>query len=477
MAEVSHLEAVLGQVEDHLELSIARLSQLLRIESISTDPAYRSECRRAADWLSTELTGIGFDASVRPTEGHPMVVAHWAKAANENGGAVADAGGPRNLPHVLFYGHYDVQPPDPLELWKTPPFEPQLLDGPQGKMIVARGASDDKGQLMTFIEACRAWIAVTGGLPVNVSVLLEGEEECGSPSLDAFLAENTEELARDVALVCDTSMWDPETPAITTMLRGMVYEEVTVKAASRDLHSGHYGGPARNPIRVLSRALAALHDETGHVMIPGFYDDVPEMPDEVKQQWKSLGFDAIGFLSAIGLSVPAGETERSVLEQIWSRPSCDVNGIIGGYTGEGAKTVIPAEATAKVSFRLVGDQNPEKITESFRAFIRDRLPADCEVSFKSFAGNAAIALSTDSPYLERAQAALADEFGRPAALIGAGGSIPVVGDFKRKLGMESLLIGFALDEDQIHSPNEKYNVKSFRHGIRSWARVLDRLAA
>ncbi len=461
MAEA--LDAVLGRIDEGVDASVERLMELLRIPSISTDSAYDNDCRTAAEWLAGALNGIGFEASVRDTAGKPMVVAHW------HGGTHGDT-------EVLFYGHYDVQPADPLDLWTAPPFEPQIVDGENGPMIVARGASDDKGQLMTFVEACRAWIDETGDLPVKVSMLFEGEEESGSASLAPFLQDNREELTKDVALVCDTEMWDPRTPAITTMLRGLVSEEVTIAASNRDLHSGLYGGAARNPIRVLTRILGALHDQTGYITVPGFYDDVDELPDDVRDQWAALSFDAVGFLSDVGLAVPAGETDRSVLEQLWSRPTCDVNGIVGGYTGEGGKTVIPAEASAKVTFRLVSRQDPELIGEAFRDFVREKLPADCQATFASNGRSPALSLPLDSPYLAQAKDALHDEFGRNAAIVGSGGSIPIVGDFKRQLNMDSLLIGFALDDDRIHSPNEKYDVASLRHGIRSWARVLAALS-
>jgi len=456
------LDAALAAIDRDLDASLARLFDLLRIRSISTDPVFADECARAAGWLSDQLSGMGFKASVRPTAGRPMVVAH-ARAAR------ADA------PHVLFYGHYDVQPVDPLNLWETDPFAPRIVEAEGFKRIVARGAADDKGQLMAFVEACRAFMGA-GGLPCHVSILFEGEEECGSPSLGAFLAANKDELKADAVLVCDTNMWDRDTPSITTMLRGLVLEEVVIDAASRDLHSGLFGGAAMNPIRVLSRILADLHDDTGRVTLPGFYDGVSELPAEVAAQWRALDFDESAFLGAVGLGVPAGEAGRSVLEQVWSRPTCDVNGIIGGYTGEGTKTVLPARASAKVSFRLVGDQNPRKVVESFRAFVQTRLPKDCRASFHSHGASPAITLPFASPMLQKARAALTAEWGREAVMAGGGGSIPVIGEFKRDLGMDSLMIGFGLDDDRIHSPNEKYEVKSFHKGARSWARVLDALA-
>src|SRR6202044_3840956 len=304
----------------------------------------------------------------------------------------------------------------------------------------------------------------------------EGEEECGSKHLPGWVEAHKAELAGDVALVCDTSMWDPKTPAITTALRGLVYEEIKIKAADRDLHSGLFGGAAQNPIRVLAKIIAAIHDETGRITIPGFYDGVKELPAEVKKEWEGLGLTAEKFLGQVGLSVPAGETGRLVIEQISSRPTCDVNGIWGGYTGEGAKTVIPAEASAKISFRLVEGQDPDKIRKAFRDYVTARLPADCSAEFIDHSNAPAVALDWNMKPLAAARRALAEEWGKDAVLMGSGASIPIVADFKRTLGLDSLLVGFALDDDNIHSPNEKYDLRSFHKGIRSWARILAALA-
>jgi acetylornithine deacetylase/succinyl-diaminopimelate desuccinylase-like protein len=453
------IDQVLAAVDAGLDQSLERLYGLLRIRSISTDPAYAAECRRAADWLVSELAELGFAAEARATPGHPVVVAHGPGQAG---------------PHVLFYAHYDVQPVDPLALWHSDPFEPVLTTDATGrKIIVARGASDDKGQMLTFIEACRAWKAATGSLPVRISLMLEGEEESGGKNLPPFMEVNKAELgAADIALVCDTDMWDRQTPSVTTMLRGLVAEEITVTCANKDLHSGMFGNAARNPNQLLAEIIASLRAPDGSVTLPGFYDDVAEISPALKAQWAGLGFDEQAFLGEAGLSLAAGEANRSVLEMLWARPTCEINGMIGGYTGDGFKTVIPAQASAKISFRLVSGMDPDKIRASFRRHVEALIPADCSVSFHAHGGSRAITVPSDGVYLQQALAGLSAEWGKPAVITGSGGSIPVAGDFKRILGLDTLLIGFAHVDDQIHSPNEKYDLESFHRGIRSWVRVL-----
>ncbi|HSI42420.1 MAG TPA: M20/M25/M40 family metallo-hydrolase [Xanthobacteraceae bacterium] len=454
---MTDLDRVLAAVDADLDASLERLFAFLRIPSISTDRAYAGECRRAGQWLADNLAGLGLAAALHDTPGHPIVTARTDLSAGTR---------------VLFYGHYDVQPVDPLALWDSPPFEPTLVEGPEGKRIVARGSSDDKGQVMTFVEACRAYLKVTGTLPVDVTVMVEGEEECGSGNLPPFLSANRTALAADLALVCDTGMWDSRTPAIILSLRGLMHDEIVVRCADRDLHSGYYGGAAANPLHVLSKIIAAVHGPDGRIAIPGFYDGVVEPPDHVRAGWAKLDLTAETFLGPIGLADPIGERDRLLVEMISSRPTFEVNGLWGGYIGEGSKTVIPSIATAKISCRLVADQDPVQVRDAVRAFVRAQLPADCSVEFRGGEGSPAVAVAHDNPGLVRAAQALADEWGRAPVTVGAGGSIPIVGHFRKTLGQDTLMVGFALDDDRIHSPNEKYDLVSFHKGIRSWVRIL-----
>jgi len=453
------LDPVLTRIDANLDAATARLLDLLRIPSISTDPAYKSDCDKAADWLVADLQSIGFTASKRPTPGHPMVV--------------ANSGG--DGPHILFYGHYDVQPVDPLALWNNDPFDPQIESTAKGPVIRGRGSSDDKGQLMTFVEACRAWKDIHGTLPANITIFFEGEEESGSPSLTPFMRENADELKADIALICDTGLYGEETPAIITQLRGLLGEELTITGPSLDLHSGMYGGLAMNPARVLAKIIASLHDEDGRITVPNFYDGVPELSNELAAAWDDLKFDEKEFLGAVGLSIPAGEKGRRPLEMIWSRPTCEVNGMTSGYTGDGFKTVLPSKASAKISFRLVGTQDPLKIREDFRKMVEAMIPADCSVKWSNHGASAAGQMSTADPAFAKAKEALSDEWPQAAAYVGCGGSIPIAGHFKTILDMDAMLIGFGKDDDAIHSPNEKYDLSSFHKGTRSWARILHAL--
>ncbi len=460
---VPDVQKILDLIDADQEAARGRLVEWLRIPSVSAQPVHAGDCVRAAEWVRDQLTALGFEASLRQTPKHPVVIAHHKGPGN-------------GAPHLLYYGHYDVQPADPLELWTSPPFEPVLVDGPNGKRLVARGAVDDKGQTLMWIEALRAWHKVAGGPPCAITAVIEGEEEIGSPNLEPFLAANAHELKADVAVISDTGMWDVNTPALSTRLRGLCYTQLDITAANRDLHSGMYGGSALNPLNLITRILGELHDSEGRIQIPGFYDGVPEISDAQRAAWQALGFSEHDFLGGIGLSVPAGERGRSALERLWARPTADINGIWGGYTGPGSKTVIASEAHAKISFRLVPGQDPDRVFEGFQRFVRERLPADAKAEFQMFSGSPGIEVPDDSPWIRAAQAALQEEFGKPAAMIGCGGSIPVVSSLRNVLGLDTVLMGFGLEDDQVHSPNEKFDMVCFHRGTRSHARLLAALA-
>jgi len=456
-------QAVLDHVEATLDQARERWFSFLRIPSVSAQPEHAADCNAAAAWVRDQLASMGFDAALHATPGHPIVL-----------GQHPGPGG--HAPHLLFYGHYDVQPAEPLELWSSPPFAPVLSQGPHGPRVVARGAVDDKGQVMMWLEALRAWHAVHGTLPVRVTALIEGEEEVSSLNLEPFLTAQRDALRADVAVVSDTGMWDIDTPAITTRLRGIAYVQVVVHAARRDLHSGLFGGSALNPANLLARILADLVDSQGRVQLPGFYDGVADVPAVLAAEWAALEFDEGAFLGGIGLSEPAGERGRPALERLWARPTADVNGIWGGYQGPGSKTVIAAEAGAKVSFRLVPGQDPAAVVEAFRTFVDARLPLDAHAVIDVFGTAPGIEIASDSRFIQAARDVLADEYGRPAILIGSGGSIPVVESMRRLLGVDSLLMGFGLDDDQVHSPNEKFEWRCFHKGLRSHTRLLGKLA-
>ena len=457
-------EAALTRAAALMPEAIAAWSDFLRVPSISAQPDHAGDCRRAAEWARARLAGFGFSAALMETDGHPVVLA-------THPGPGGDA------PHLLYYGHYDVQPPEPLELWPSPPFTPTIVDGPHGKRMVARGAVDDKGQVAAWLGAFAAWHAASGTMPVRLTVLLEGEEEIGSPHLEPFLAAHSAALAADAAVISDTNLWDFTTPAITTGLRGLLYVEIRARAAARDLHSGLFGGLACNPLNELAALLGALRDDAGRVRLPGFYDGVVEPDAAHKAAWDALGFDGAAFLGKAGLTTPAGEAGRGLLERLWARPTADINGIWGGYAGAGAKTVIPAEAGAKISFRLVPGQNPQAILMAFKKFLTERAHPDLKLTFHELGAAPGIAVATDLPVVAAARRALAEEYGRPPALIGCGASIPVVESFKRVLGLETLLMGFGLDDDQVHSPGEKFEIACFERGLRAHIRLLGHLAA
>jgi acetylornithine deacetylase/succinyl-diaminopimelate desuccinylase-like protein len=453
------IDAVLARIEATRADSRQRLMDFLSIPSVSAQPAHTGDCRLAADWAAGQLRTLGFSVRLVETPGHPVVLAQYE--------------GPQGAPHLLYYGHYDVQPAEPLELWHSPPFSPVITEGANGPRVVARGAVDDKGQVSLWLEAFRAWHDVTGGLPARITVVLEGEEEVGSVNLEAFLRDHADVLrAADVAVISDTNMWDSETPAVTTRLRGLVYAELRVKAASRDLHSGLFGGSALNPINALTEILARLHDAAGRVQLPGFYDGLAEVSEAQARQWAALGFDESAFLSDIGLKAPAGEAGRGGLERLWARPTADINGIWGGYQGHGAKTVIASEAGAKLSFRLVKGQDPARIQAAFKDFVAAHKPVDLQTEIEFFSCSPGFEVAADNKWVARALAVLGEEYGREAVLVGSGGSIPVVESLRRILGLDTLLMGFGLPDDQVHSPNEKFDLACLDHGTRAHARLL-----
>ena len=460
---MSTLDAVLSRIDQDIDQSVERLFALLRIASVSTDPAYKEQCRAAAEHVAADLRSIGFSADVRPTEGHPVVV-----------GKTNGVSGPR----VLFYGHYDVQPVDPLNQWKTPPFEPRIETLPGGrKIIVARGACDDKGQAMTFIEACRAFKAVTGKLPLPITTMIEGEEECGSQNLFKFVRDNAAEFKLDLALVCDTAMWDAQTPAVTTSLRGLVYEDVKITCADRDLHSGVFGGAAQNPIRLLgqdSRRAVGRQWPRHHPRLlrrgegaAGRHQGRPQgaRPDAGEVPRPDRAEDAG---RREGLSADRADHHAADRRDQRHHRRLHRRGRQDRHPGSGDR---PKSRSAWSASRT-----RRKVRDNFRAFVRARLPADCQVEFGNFGLAPPLQLSFDNPALNKARAVLAEEWGHKAVAVGAGGSIPIVADFKSVLGMDSLLVGFALDDDRVHSPNEKFDLQCYHKGIRTWARILAALA-
>lgn len=477
--------AVLAHLDAHEAQHVAALCDWLRIPSISTDPAYARDCVRAAEWAAAHLRASGLAAELCPTgtpakPGHPVVLAHSPGAPDYRG------------PHVLFYGHYDVQPVDPVDLWHSPPFEPVVRDAlpakdgkpaeEGGRRIVARGAVDDKGQVMMFLAALRAWKEVTGLVAggVKFTVLLEGEEESGSVNLDAFIRSRKDQLKNcKVCLISDTGMLDRGRPAITYGVRGLAYTEVVLHAADQDLHSGLWGGKCPNPISELVKVLSGLWDTQRRVTIPGFYDRVRPLAEREREAWRKLNVNAAESLAKIGLPPTAdvGEAGFSFIEREWGRPTAELNGIVGGYTGKGAKTVIPAYASAKVSFRLVADQDPTDITERFFAWLRERTPAGCRWELIDHHGGFPATVSTESPELAAATRAIQRATGVAPELIKSGGSIPVAGTLKQELGLETIFMGFGLDDDRVHSPNEKFELECFRMGLRSHATLIAELSA
>jgi len=433
------------------------LKALLRIPSVSTLPEHRDDCRKAAETLLAELKRIGMEsARLIESEGHPLVYADWLHAAGK--------------PIVLIYGHYDVQPPDPLDEWLSPPFEPTERNG----NLYARGAVDDKGQVVAQVKALESLLAANGALPINVRVLFEGEEEVGGETIAAYVASKPANLKADFALVSDTELFAPGLPTLCVGLRGMIYTELEVRGARTDLHSGMYGGAAPNPFVSLCQIVAKLKDENGHILIPGFYDGiVPPSPEELAA-WRSLPFDEEEYRKAeVGSKELVGERGYSVLERTWARPTLDVHGIPGGFTGAGAKTVIPAKAVAKVSMRLVPGMIPAKAFELYKSYVERIAPAGVDVEVRLIHSGDSCLIPVNNRYVQAATRALHEVWGKDTVFIRSGGSIPIVGDFDRHLDLPSVMMGFGLPDDCIHAPNEKFNLKNFELGIESVIRFLE----
>ncbi len=420
------------------------LFDFLRIPSVSAKSDHNADTRRAAEWLKSSLDRIGVPATIHPTAGHPVVVAEWRKAPS--------------APTVIIYGHYDVQPAEPLDLWTSPPFEPTVRDG----KIFARGSVDDKGQLFLHVKALEAHLAVRKKLPVNVIVVAEGEEEIGSEHLAEFVEKNKTMLKADAVVISDSAMFAPGQPSILSSLRGLAYFEIHVQGPRGDLHSGSYGGAVVNPAMALARILATLHDENGRIAIPGFYDDVDEWPAKVREQMKALPFDEKELMHETGVSALGGEKGYSVLERLWIRPTCEVNGLLSGYTGEGAKTVLPAKAMAKVSCRLVPNQAPAKVEKLLQAHITKVAPKGVTAKAVHLHGGRPWRAELDGPLFDAARKALKSAFGKEPVITGEGGSIPVVGDFERILGTPDLLLGFGLPGENAHAPNEWMSEENIR---------------
>ena len=458
------LSDVLSTIDQRKPQAVALLSDFLRIASVSAQPERKQDVRQCAQWVADQLKFAGLDVAVMETAGHPVVVAKNKHVAGR--------------PTVLVYGHYDVQPPDPLDLWTTPAFEPSVRKTAAGTdAIFARGAVDDKGQVLCHLEALTAWQA-HGGLPVNVTVLIEGEEEVGSPNLGAFIRDHRDALKADVCVISDTDQFERGYPAITTGLRGLVYQEIIVRGPVRDLHSGIYGGAVSNPANVLARLIASLHDEDGRVTLPGFYDDVIELDADEKAAWQKLPFDEKEYVRDLNVAAAdGGERGYSINERTWSRPTCDVNGLTAGYQGAGAKTVIGSQASAKISFRLVADQNPEKIREAFQDQMRTLAPRGVTLEFLDHGIAPAYRVPKTSPAVEAGRRAIQTGFGLPATLVGGGGSIPIAATIKKELGIDCLFVGFGLPDDCVHSPNEKFDLDCLYAGTRTAAALYAELAA
>ncbi len=448
----------LAYARDHASRFRDELFEFLRIPSVSARSEHDGDTRAAAEWLAARMAAAGLESEVLDTPGHPVVLGEWRGAGDD-------------APTVLIYGHYDVQPPEPLELWTSPPFEPTVRDG----RIYARGSADDKGQLHMHVKALESWLASTGSLPVNVVMVAEGEEEIGSPSLVPFVEARAERLACDAVVISDSAMFDEGLPSLLFSLRGLAYVEVHVRAAKGDLHSGAYGGAVANPATVLARMIATLHDDQGRIAVPGFYDRVKEWDAETRDAIRALPFDEERFRSGVGAPGLTGEAGYSTLERLWIRPTCEINGLLSGYTGEGAKTVLPAEAMAKISFRLVPDQDPKRVARLLEDHLRSVAPPSVTLEVRELHGGNPWRADPGGPLFEAAGRALEAAFGAEPVLVGEGGSIPIVGDFERILEAPALLVGFALPGCNMHAPDEWFTLDNYDRGIGALVRLYEEL--
>ncbi len=446
-------------LSENTDRCVEQLCEFLRIQSVSADSAFKLEMQKGAEFVRDQLADAGLDAEIIETAGHPIVYGSWEQA--------------ENAPTVLVYGHYDVQPPDPLNEWITPPFQPDLRDG----FVYARGATDDKGQSFTHIKSVEAWMKTVGRLPVNVKFVIEGEEEVGSDNLDRFLADNRERLKCDVAVISDTSQYAPGMPAITYGLRGILCCEVKFTGPRQDLHSGVFGGSVINPANALARAIGTLHDKEGRIQIPGFYDDIIALTDQEREQFANLPFDEAAYRESLGIDAVGGEAGFTTTERRWARPTCDVNGMISGYTGEGPKTIVPAWALAKISCRLVPNQDSAKLTAAIREHLQAECPSGVRMEFTDFHGCEALVFDTDSPFMSAARTAIEKSFGVAPVMIREGGSIPVVATFRDILDVDTLLLGWGQNTDNLHSPNERFCLEDFHRGTRASAYLWHELAA
>ena len=452
------MQAVSDYIQNHRQAFADDLAELLRIPSVSADSRQNAETRRAADWVAAQFQQLGLTSETIPTGGHALVYAETPPVPGK--------------PVVLVYGHYDVQPPEPLDEWITPPFEPTVRDG----NLYARGATDDKGQMLTHVKGVEAWMKSVGKLPIQVKFLIEGEEEVGSEHITPFVHQHRDKLACDAVVISDCSQFAPGVPAITYGLRGIAYYELRLRGPKQDLHSGTFGGAITNPANALVTLLAALKDKDGRIQVPGFYDDVLPLSDREREEYRSLPLTDDEFMQSVGVTSMFGEAGYSAIERRWARPTCDINGLTSGYQGEGAKTVLPAKASAKFSFRLVPNQNPVKIAKSLRKFLEDRLPPGIQMELVDHHGAPGVVVSLESPYMTAAAAAIESAFGTAPVFIREGGSIPIVNTFAEELGADVLLLGWGQNDDNTHSPNEKRSLDDYHRGTLASAQLWGEIA-